>query len=154
MALFPPNIPTAINFLPLEHEFTPSISSLTAVFQNEHVLVPGGGLSLSYTMTETPPSVSFTDASDARKPFLKRLSDQEMIFFYSQSSHPEASYTVLLTDPDAPIPSDNKYAYWRHWIVAGLRAKSVSVEDSEGVKGESVGCLLKDMLLSKKRAFP
>jgi len=27
-----------------------------------------------------------------------------------------------MIDADAPTPSDPKYAYWRHWIVPGLKA--------------------------------
>ncbi|RYP75482.1 hypothetical protein DL771_002367 [Monosporascus sp. 5C6A] len=30
------------------------------------------------------------------------------------------SYTLILTDPDAPTPDDPKFAFWRHWVVAGL----------------------------------
>ncbi|RYP10708.1 hypothetical protein DL764_000498 [Monosporascus ibericus] len=31
------------------------------------------------------------------------------------------SYTLILTDPDAPTPDDPKFAFWRHWVVAGLK---------------------------------
>ncbi|KAL4914627.1 phosphatidylethanolamine-binding protein [Aspergillus aurantiobrunneus] len=30
-------------------------------------------------------------------------------------------YTLLLVDPDAPTPEDPKFAYWRHWVVSGLK---------------------------------
>ncbi|GJJ11583.1 hypothetical protein Clacol_005818 [Clathrus columnatus] len=96
MTLFPPNTPTTINVLPLEQEFTPTIPSLKITFQNKHILVQGSNVSLSYTVTDIPPS-----AHDIN-----------------------ASYSILLTDPDAPIPSDNKYAYWCHWIMAGLKPVS------------------------------
>ncbi|KAI0430367.1 phosphatidylethanolamine-binding protein [Xylaria sp. FL1042] len=32
-----------------------------------------------------------------------------------------ASYCVILTDPDAPTPDEPKFAFWRHWVVSGLR---------------------------------
>lgn len=32
----------------------------------------------------------------------------------------------MLVDPDAPTPQDPKFAYWRHWIVSGLRPSSTS----------------------------
>ncbi|KAL4874582.1 phosphatidylethanolamine-binding protein [Aspergillus karnatakaensis] len=32
------------------------------------------------------------------------------------------TYTLLLIDPDAPTPDDPKFAYWRHWVVSGLKA--------------------------------
>ncbi|KAL4940080.1 hypothetical protein BDV06DRAFT_224432 [Aspergillus oleicola] len=31
------------------------------------------------------------------------------------------TYTLLLIDPDAPTPDDPKFAYWRHWVVSGLK---------------------------------
>ncbi|KAL4783573.1 phosphatidylethanolamine-binding protein [Aspergillus varians] len=31
------------------------------------------------------------------------------------------SYTLILVDPDAPSPDDPKFAYWRHWVVSGLK---------------------------------
>lgn len=35
-----------------------------------------------------------------------------------------ASYTLILTDPDAPTPDDPKFAFWRHWILTGLQPLS------------------------------
>ncbi|ETS75868.1 hypothetical protein PFICI_12812 [Pestalotiopsis fici W106-1] len=37
------------------------------------------------------------------------------------SSSSNASYLLILTDPDAPTPDDPKFAFWRHWIVSGLQ---------------------------------
>ena len=31
----------------------------------------------------------------------------------------------MLIDPDAPTPEDPKFAFWRHWVVSGLKAGSV-----------------------------
>lgn len=27
----------------------------------------------------------------------------------------------MLIDPDAPTPEDPKFAFWRHWVVSGLK---------------------------------
>lgn len=35
------------------------------------------------------------------------------------------TYTFILTDPDAPTPDDPKFAFWRHWVLSGLRPQSV-----------------------------
>ncbi|KAJ3543167.1 hypothetical protein NM208_g3721 [Fusarium decemcellulare] len=32
----------------------------------------------------------------------------------------EATYMLLLVDPDAPTPDDPKFAFWRHWVLPGL----------------------------------
>lgn len=37
---------------------------------------------------------------------------------------PTTSYTLLLIDPDAPTPSDPKFAYWRHWVVTRIPSAS------------------------------
>lgn len=45
----------------------------------------------------------------------------------TSSSSPESeseTYTLMLIDPDAPTPSDPKFAYWRHWIVSSIRPTS------------------------------
>jgi len=47
----------------------------------------------------------------------------------------EATYTVVLTDPDAPSRDDPKWSEFCHWIVTGLEAESateVSVDVSKG----------------------
>lgn len=28
---------------------------------------------------------------------------------------------LMLIDPDAPTPDDPKFAYWRHWVLPGLK---------------------------------
>ncbi|KAH9223306.1 phosphatidylethanolamine-binding protein [Leptodontidium sp. 2 PMI_412] len=49
------------------------------------------------------------------------------------------SYTLLLVDPDAPTPEEPKFAFWRHWVVAGLQPSqappgSVAVEQAVASK--------------------
>ncbi|KAI0390160.1 phosphatidylethanolamine-binding protein [Xylariaceae sp. FL0594] len=38
-----------------------------------------------------------------------------------EDEYNDASYTLLLVDPDAPTPDEPKYAFWRHWVLSGLR---------------------------------
>jgi phosphatidylethanolamine-binding protein (PEBP) family uncharacterized protein len=35
---------------------------------------------------------------------------------FSQPLNPDNMYTVILSDPDAPSPSDPKFAEWQHWV--------------------------------------
>ncbi|KAG8965157.1 hypothetical protein FRC03_000864, partial [Tulasnella sp. 419] len=32
-----------------------------------------------------------------------------------------ATYTIVLTDPDAPSRHDQKFGQWRHWVLPGLK---------------------------------
>ncbi|KAI0127219.1 phosphatidylethanolamine-binding protein [Xylariales sp. AK1849] len=34
------------------------------------------------------------------------------------------SYTLILTDPDAPTPDKPQFAFWRHWVLPGLQPLS------------------------------
>ncbi|KAL7793046.1 phosphatidylethanolamine-binding protein [Trichoderma ceciliae] len=36
-------------------------------------------------------------------------------------SSEDKSYMLLLVDPDAPTPDDPKFAFWRHWVLPGLK---------------------------------
>ncbi|EAW17123.1 YbhB/YbcL family Raf kinase inhibitor-like protein [Aspergillus fischeri NRRL 181] len=45
-------------------------------------------------------------------------------FSKEENNQPSStSYTLLLVDPDAPTPDDPKFAFWRHWVVSGLKAE-------------------------------
>lgn len=33
----------------------------------------------------------------------------------------DQTYTLLLVDPDAPTPDEPKFAWWRHWVLSGLK---------------------------------
>ncbi|XP_003383905.1 PREDICTED: protein D2-like [Amphimedon queenslandica] len=37
-----------------------------------------------------------------------------------------ALYTLIMTDPDAPSRTDNKFAEWRHWLVYNIQGSDVS----------------------------
>jgi phosphatidylethanolamine-binding protein (PEBP) family uncharacterized protein len=38
-------------------------------------------------------------------------------------SEPEASYTLVVTDPDAPTKGDKKWSEYAHFILSGIKAK-------------------------------
>ncbi|KAL4967027.1 YbhB/YbcL family Raf kinase inhibitor-like protein [Aspergillus stella-maris] len=42
-------------------------------------------------------------------------------FVAENGASDSATYTLLQIDPDAPTPDDPKFAYWRHWVVTGLK---------------------------------
>ncbi|KAI1085032.1 phosphatidylethanolamine-binding protein [Whalleya microplaca] len=47
------------------------------------------------------------------------------ISFAAEANAPSsASYTFILTDPDAPTPDDPKFAFWRHYVLSGLQPLS------------------------------
>ncbi|CDH55873.1 ov-16 antigen [Lichtheimia corymbifera JMRC:FSU:9682] len=39
---------------------------------------------------------------------------------------PEASYTLIMTDPDAPSTTDHQYGPWRHWIAVNISGSNVA----------------------------
>ncbi|OTB17231.1 hypothetical protein K445DRAFT_348696 [Daldinia sp. EC12] len=43
------------------------------------------------------------------------------ISFSVEKDGGDASYLFILTDPDAPTPDDPKFAFWRHYVVSGLK---------------------------------
>ncbi|KAF4218287.1 hypothetical protein CNMCM8980_005463 [Aspergillus fumigatiaffinis] len=48
-------------------------------------------------------------------------------FSEEENNQPSStSYTLLLVDPDAPTPDDPKFAFWRHWVVSGLKAEEAN----------------------------
>ncbi|KAL2816570.1 phosphatidylethanolamine-binding protein [Aspergillus granulosus] len=49
-------------------------------------------------------------------------------FAKEESTSESQTYTLLFIDPDAPTPDDPKFAYWRHWVVSGLKPS----ENAEG----------------------
>ncbi|KIN97415.1 hypothetical protein M404DRAFT_1006053 [Pisolithus tinctorius Marx 270] len=40
----------------------------------------------------------------------------------TQAPYDEVSYTLVMTDPDAPSRKNPKLAQWRHWVVTGIKA--------------------------------
>ncbi|KAM0242866.1 hypothetical protein ACHAP5_007200 [Fusarium lateritium] len=95
----------------------------------EAKLVPGVAASLipeDFKPT-TDLRVSF-DGKDVELGNLLRASDckrSPSIQFAQEADAPgDATYMLLLVDPDAPTPDDPKFAFWRHWVLPGLRPLS------------------------------
>ncbi|KAH7139792.1 phosphatidylethanolamine-binding protein [Dactylonectria estremocensis] len=51
----------------------------------------------------------------------------------------EASYTLLLVDPDAPTPDDPKFAFWRHWVLPGLQINEQGATQTKDALTEYLG---------------
>jgi phosphatidylethanolamine-binding protein len=81
-------------------DFSPAIK-LGITFQNTTVTL---GTFLRAGVAKQPPAVSLTplDGNDASNAF----------------------FTLAMFDPDAPTPDDPKFAFWRHWVVPGLKASA------------------------------
>jgi len=43
----------------------------------------------------------------------------------TQAPFDEVSYTLVMTDPDAPSRKDPKFAQWRHWLVSSFCISSI-----------------------------
>lgn len=90
---------------------------------SEAKLVPGAASSLtgeSFTPS-TRLNVSF-GGKDVNLGNFFRASEckQPPSFSFAPEDGSAASYALILTDPDAPTPDDPKFAFWRHWVLAGL----------------------------------
>lgn len=88
-------------------------------------LVPGAAVSLideDFTPT-TRLDVSFGTKQVALGNFFRagECKQQPDISFAPEKDGSTASYALILTDPDAPTPDDPKFAFWRHWVLAGLQ---------------------------------
>ncbi|KAG8631053.1 hypothetical protein KVT40_000193 [Elsinoe batatas] len=54
-------------------------------------------------------------------------------FAAEEGASADQTYTLLLVDPDAPTPDDPKFAWWRHWVLPGLKAGSPAEQTTEAV---------------------
>ncbi|CAG7563677.1 unnamed protein product [Fusarium equiseti] len=92
----------------------------------EAKLVPGPAASLipEDFKPSTNLRVSF-DGKDVEMGNLFRANEckrSPSILFDQEADAPgDATYMLLLVDPDAPTPDDPKFAFWRHWVLPGLR---------------------------------
>jgi phosphatidylethanolamine-binding protein (PEBP) family uncharacterized protein len=88
--------------------------------------VPGSAAGLvpaSFRPT-TKLNISFGDKSAELGSFFRagECKQAPSVTFAAETDAPEdASYSFILADPDAPTPDDPKFAFWRHWVVSGLR---------------------------------
>ncbi|KAG5650533.1 hypothetical protein H0H81_011922 [Sphagnurus paluster] len=51
------------------------------------------------------------------------LEEPDLHFIFpGEDSSQEVSYTLVMTDPDAPSRADPKYRQFRHWVITGIKA--------------------------------
>ncbi|KAI0148464.1 phosphatidylethanolamine-binding protein [Xylariaceae sp. FL1272] len=89
-------------------------------------LVPGAAESVipPASCSTTILSVKFGDKAVELGTFFRAGECKEaptIAFPAEADAPPNASYSLILTDPDAPTPDEPKFAFWRHWVVSGLR---------------------------------
>ncbi|OAA59925.1 phosphatidylethanolamine-binding protein [Cordyceps fumosorosea ARSEF 2679] len=90
---------------------------------------PSVDLSVSFASSEAAPSSS--SSSSVRLGNLLRVSQvqrEPSVSFQVEAGAAanDGSYLLMLVDPDAPTPEDPKFAFWRHWVVSGLKPPSSS----------------------------
>ncbi|KAI1121125.1 phosphatidylethanolamine-binding protein [Nemania abortiva] len=92
-------------------------------------LVPGSAASLigeGFRPT-TKLNVSFGERAVELGTFFRagECKQAPTLTFGPEADAPEdASYSFILTDPDAPTPDDPKFAFWRHYVLSGLRPQN------------------------------
>ncbi|TGJ87359.1 hypothetical protein E0Z10_g1337 [Xylaria hypoxylon] len=101
-------------------------------------LVPGSaaGLIAGDFRPTTKLNVSFMEKAVDLGNFFRAAECKQVptLTFAAEANAPEsASYSFILTDPDAPTPDDPKFAFWRHWVLSGLHPQSV---DAAAVSSE------------------
>ncbi|KAF8812944.1 PEBP-like protein [Phlegmacium glaucopus] len=122
------------------------ITHLTTALKNEQVIPDIIPPSIKFT-----PSVLFsiiwpsngTEATLGNKIAKDMTQDEPDIKILSSThamaegghSGDDVSYTLVMTDPDAPSRNDPKFGEWRHWIVAGLKLPAENT-DSLVLKGK------------------
>ncbi|KAI1421410.1 phosphatidylethanolamine-binding protein [Xylaria sp. FL1777] len=81
--------------------------------------------------------VSFGDKAVELGSFLRAgecKSAPTLSFVAEPDATENSSYSFILTDPDAPTPDDPKFAFWRHWVLSGLRPRGT--EDAVATASE------------------
>ncbi|KAI0402718.1 phosphatidylethanolamine-binding protein [Xylaria palmicola] len=94
-------------------------------------LVPGvaAGLIAEGFRPTTKLNVRFGDKALALGTFLRagECKQAPTVTFSTEPGAPQdAAYSLMLMDPDAPTPDDRKFAFWRHWVLSGLRPEGAA----------------------------
>ncbi|KAG2367135.1 phosphatidylethanolamine-binding protein [Suillus spraguei] len=95
--------------IPADPPFHPK-ALLVVTFPNGQEALLGN--TLTKTDTADEPTVVFTPVPD--------IND-------------EATYTLVMTDPDAPSRENPKFREWRHWVVTGVKAPTTSAIESDNL---------------------
>ncbi|KAG2746459.1 PEBP-like protein, partial [Suillus brevipes Sb2] len=48
----------------------------------------------------------------------------------------EPTYTLVMTDPDAPCKKNPEFREWRHWVVTGVKAPSTSAVEMDNLAAQ------------------
>ncbi|KAI0976082.1 phosphatidylethanolamine-binding protein [Xylaria arbuscula] len=91
-------------------------------------LVPGSatGLIPDGFRPTTKLNIRFGDKAVELGTFLRAGECKEaptVAFAAEPDATENTSYSFILTDPDAPTPDEPKFAFWRHWVLSGLRPR-------------------------------
>ncbi|KZT06717.1 PEBP-like protein [Laetiporus sulphureus 93-53] len=97
----------------LPESFNPSVL-LSVEYPNEQQVLIGNQLTVEDTTEE--PAVSFVPMN---LPFEKADNTGEDV-------GEEATYTLVMVDPDAPSRKDPKFKCFRHWVLTGLKSPAHS----------------------------
>ncbi|XP_037084450.1 protein D3-like [Pollicipes pollicipes] len=98
---------------------TPNAMETHQVVPDVIPVAPAGALSVSY-----PSGVSVNGGNELTPTQVK---DEPQL---SWETEPDALYTVVLTDPDAPSRQQPKFREWRHWLVVNVPAQDVARGDA------------------------
>lgn len=101
--------------IPESFSFTPSVL-FSVTYPSGHEVIPGKELIREDTLDE--PEIILTPMG---------LPDQGT----QQTDQP--SYTLVMTDPDAPSRAEPKYRQFRHWVITGLKAPAISASETSNL---------------------
>ncbi|KAG2338826.1 PEBP-like protein, partial [Suillus weaverae] len=90
--------------IPVDPPFHPKVLLVVTFPNGQEALL---GNTLAKTDTADEPAVAFTPME------VPDMAD-------------EPTYTLVMTDPDAPSRENPKFREWRHWVVTGVKAPATS----------------------------
>jgi len=59
--------------------------------------------------------------------------EPEIVITPLNASSLDPTYTLVMTDPDAPSRADPKYRQFRHWVITGLRTPASTSSETENM---------------------
>ncbi|KAG2126081.1 phosphatidylethanolamine-binding protein [Suillus cothurnatus] len=98
--------------IPVDPPFHPKALLVVTFPTNQEALL---GNTLTKTDTADEPTVMFTPVPDVTD---------------------EATYTLVMTDPDAPSRANPKFREWRHWVVTGVKAPPTSAVEENDIAAQ------------------
>ncbi|KAF9524733.1 PEBP-like protein [Crepidotus variabilis] len=111
--------------IPADYTFTPSVLFSVVWPSNGSEVVLGSKIPREDTIEEPKIKIQPLLAPEAINAGGETLSKSK--------SDGAVSYTLVLTDPDAPSKADPKYGQWRHWVLTGVQLPAANAAETEGV---------------------